>query len=113
MPGSHRQARCTHGSLFLCPVLVFLKGSSQALCLGASVKWEGSAGHCPFVVLLLGIRFQERGTGVLLTPCVDYPTEDRASSCWCLLESVIRRLPDSLSCMEESMAGHVGANEVY
>jgi hypothetical protein len=30
-----------------------------------------------------------------------------------LMESVIRRLPNSLFLVEESMAGHVGVNRVY
>jgi hypothetical protein len=30
-----------------------------------------------------------------------------------LIQSVIRRLPNSLSHMEESMAGHVGINGIY
>jgi hypothetical protein len=29
------------------------------------------------------------------------------------MESIIRRLPNSLSCVEESMAGHLGINGVY
>jgi hypothetical protein len=30
-----------------------------------------------------------------------------------VVQSVIRRLPDSLSCMEESMAGHMSIHGVY
>jgi hypothetical protein len=30
-----------------------------------------------------------------------------------LMQSVIRRLPNSLSCIEESMTGHVGVIEFY